>query len=95
MTRSCQTPRNIKQGEQVKIKALLAALYPKKNNSSYHSVLVIFLKLVEITLSVFASKNKTSGWEEVIFESPSFFTGSFLLVQLMNQHFNMMPLIVY
>ena len=32
--------------------------YPKKNYSSFHSALIIFLKLVEITLSVFASKNK-------------------------------------
>ena len=33
-------------------------IYPKKNYSSFHSVLSIFLKLVEITLSVFPAKNE-------------------------------------
>ena len=38
---------------QVKVEAIQTTLYPKKNYSSFHSVLSIFLKLVEITLSVF------------------------------------------
>ena len=46
MTRSCQRPGNIKQGEQVKIKALQAALYGRVN------ALIVFSKLVEIALSV-------------------------------------------
>ena len=47
-------------------------LYPKKNYSSFHSVLSIFLKLVEITLSVFPSKNEINenGKRLYIFESP-------------------------
>ena len=43
---------------QVKVEAIQTTLYPKKNYSSFHSVLSIFLKLVEITLSVFPSKNE-------------------------------------
>ena len=42
----------------VKVEAIQTTLYPKKNYSSFHSVLSIFLKLVEITLSVFPSKNE-------------------------------------
>ena len=50
---------NIERGEQqVKIEAMQTALYPKKNYSSFHSVLIIFFELVEITLSVIHSKNK-------------------------------------
>ena len=43
---------------QVKVEAIQTTLYPKKNYSSFHSVLSIFLKLVEITLSVFPAKNE-------------------------------------